>query len=183
MTGIINEEWRSITGFANYQVSNIGRVRNVKTEKILKPGLQARGYYQATLYKEGKRTWDYVHRLVAREFVDNPEGRLIVDHIDNNKSNNCVNNLRWVNASQNNMNSRKNTKAFSSFKGVYFNKRANKWQAYIKFGEKLTHLGVFENEKEAAKKYNEAAILHFGEYALINEFEESDDEETEEETD
>ena len=45
ITGVINEEWRAFSGYANYQVSNIGRVRNVKTERILKPNIRKDGYY------------------------------------------------------------------------------------------------------------------------------------------
>ena len=176
MTGIINEEWRSISEFANYQVSNIGRVRNVKTESCLKPNLLACGYYVITLCKNGITSSHRINRLVAQEFIHNPESKPNVDHIDHNTKNNCINNLRWVSQSQNCMNRVKQSNTSSAFKGVSFNKRANKWKAYIKFDEKLTHLRYFVSEKEAAKKYNEYAILHFGEHALINEFDDSDEE-------
>ncbi len=51
ITGIINEEWRSVSGYANYQVSNIGRVRNVKTEKILKPNIEKPAIIESTFTK------------------------------------------------------------------------------------------------------------------------------------
>ncbi len=173
------EIWRSINNHTNYEVSCFGRVRNATTGRILKPTLRASGYYRVCLCK-GKKGFDYlIHRLVAQEFIVNPEGKPNVDHIDHDTKNNFVSNLRWVSQSQNNMNSLKRTNTSSKFKGVSFNKAKHKWHAYINISGNRTNLGYFHNEKDAAKKYNEAAIELFGEYALINEFDESD-EETEE---
>ena len=70
---IINEAWRSIAGYINYQVSNVGGVRNAKTERILKQAFytlrhRTINYYGVSLTNDaGKKTWS-VHRLVAREF-------------------------------------------------------------------------------------------------------------------
>ena len=105
-TGIINEEWRSVSGNANYQVSNIGRVRNVKTERILKPRIGGSGkcYFIVALCKDSARANSYIHRHVAQEFIDNPDSKKYVDHIDHNKTNNTILNLRWVSNSENSMN-------------------------------------------------------------------------------
>lgn len=94
-------EWRKIKGFEKYSVSNAGDVRNDKTGRILKPHISTSGYYQIMM---GRKTIpQYVHRLVAIAFIDNPENKCEVDHIDGNKLNNTLLNLRWVTKSENRM--------------------------------------------------------------------------------
>ena len=84
------EEFRVIKDFENYEVSNFGRVRNVKTGKILKPYC-IRGYCYVDFHNKKTRA---VHRLVSFAFISNPNDKPIIDHIDNNPSNNNVCNLR-----------------------------------------------------------------------------------------
>ncbi len=105
----------------------MGRVKNIKTEKILKQSTDKRRYCRASLYKDGKVSKFSIHRLVAQEFVDNPERKLYIDHMDRNSSNNCINNLRWVGNSQNRMNRTKSSNKSSAFKGVSFNKKLGRW--------------------------------------------------------
>ena len=93
---IINECWRSVSEYENYQVSNIGRVRNVSTSKILKPRLNRQGYYQVKLYQNKIVKTYRVHKLVANEFLIKPDDKLIIDHINRNKTDNQITNLRWV---------------------------------------------------------------------------------------
>ena len=171
ITGIINEEWRSVSGNANYQVSNIGRVRNVETERILMPRVGGSGkcYFIVALYKDNTRANSYIHRHVAQEFIDNPDSKKYVDHIDHNKTNNTILNLRWVSNSENSMNRMKRQNTSSKYKGVSFLKRENKWVANIMLNGRRKHIGYFTNEKEAGRKYNEAAIDLFGVHAFLNE--------------
>ena len=168
ITGIINEEWRSVSGNANYQVSNIGRVRNVNTEKILKPRVGGSGkcYFIVALYKDNTRANSYIHRLVAQEFIENSDNKKYVDHIDHNKTDNTILNLRWVSKSQNGMNRTKQANTSSKYKGVCFHKQRKKWNAQIMLDGKRKHIGLFTNEKEAAAKYNEAALDLFGTHAF-----------------
>ena len=105
---------------------------------------------------------------------------LQIDHIDNNPSNNKIDNLREVTNSQNSFNQKKskfyNGKLTSSkYKGVSWNKAAKKWQAMIKINGKSVGIGYFIYEQEAAQAYNETAIINYGKYAKINEFFEEDD--------
>ena len=105
MTEIINECWRTVSEYNNYQVSNIGRVRNVTTSNILTP-INKKGYHCIGLYKNSGMQNYRTHALVAQEFIVKPTtySKLMIDHIDRNKQNNQVNNLRWVSNSQNQMN-------------------------------------------------------------------------------
>ncbi len=107
-----------------------------------------------------------IHRLVANEFIENPDNKPFVDHINRTVNDNTIKNLRWVSKSENSMNRTKQQNASSTYKGVSFNKPANKWHARIKLDGKNKHLGYFASEKEAAVKYNEAAIEHFGEHVF-----------------
>ena len=183
ITGIINEEWRSVSGNANYQVSNIGRVRNVKTEKILKPRIGGGGkcYLIVALYKDNTRANSYIHRLVAQEFIENPDNKKYVDHIDHNGTDNTILNLRWVSNSENSMNRAKQANTTSKYKGVCFRKKENKWVANIMLNGRRKHIGYFTNEKEAGRKYNESAIELFGVHAFLNEISSDEDEEEKEE--
>lgn len=93
--------WITITDFPNYEVSDAGEVRNVITGNVLKGGLDRCGYCRVTL---SDRKVHKVHRLVALHFIENPENKPCVDHIDRDRTNNHVNNLRWATVSENNQN-------------------------------------------------------------------------------
>lgn len=85
----------------NYEISNYGRIKNTKTNHIVKPDKEEKGYCRLSIKVNGKKKHFAVHRLVAIAFIPNPENKKQVDHIDNNKTNNRVENLRWVSNKEN----------------------------------------------------------------------------------
>lgn len=89
--------WKPITDYVGlYEVSSEGRVRNVKTGKILKPKNNRRGYLFVGLHKNGAVKNRYIHRLVAQAFIPNPNKLPEVNHKDEIKANNNLDNLEWV---------------------------------------------------------------------------------------
>lgn len=83
-------------------------MRNTRTKKMLKLSLDKDGYYRVSLYTNNKKYNKPVHRLVALTFLENPDNLPIVDHIDKDRTNNCVNNLRWVDYKGNSRNAKFN---------------------------------------------------------------------------
>lgn len=102
-----DEEWRSIEGFPNYEVSSLGRVRD-NQKIILKQRICSVGYYIVNLINEALDLSQIrVHRLVAMAFISNPNNLPLVDHINQNKLDNSIENLRWLSKSGNAINSKK----------------------------------------------------------------------------
>ena len=107
----MKEIWKDIEGYEGiYQVSNTGKVRSLdrkvwnytKKGRILKMHNNGHGYYNVSLYSEEKNEkHSYIHILVAKAFIPNPNNYEQVNHKDFNKSNNCVDNLEWVSRKQN----------------------------------------------------------------------------------
>lgn len=98
------EIWKTVIvngeTYKNYQVSNLGRIlslnyRGTGRAELLEPADNSNGYLMVYLYKNRKGKWCLVHRLVAEAFLPNPDNLPQVNHIDENKENNRVNNLEW----------------------------------------------------------------------------------------
>ena len=118
-----SENWKSIDGYRNYQVSWWGRVSNTKTGRILKPGLSTMGYRFVILSTDGKTHIHYIHKLVAHEWVGNPEKKRCVDHRDGDRTNNHFENLRPATHAENNRNRSKRANASSIYYGVSWGKK------------------------------------------------------------
>lgn len=95
------ELWIIIREFPKYEVSNYGRIRNVKTGRILKTYINDRGYECVTLHKNRIQYVKRVHRLVADAFYDGNHSGLDVNHIDGNKLNNNLSNLEFCTRAEN----------------------------------------------------------------------------------
>jgi hypothetical protein len=140
----------------DYAVDDSGNVYSLKFSKCrkLSPRLDGHGYHHVILYKDGKMKTHKVHRLVAQAFLDDYSEDLDVDHIDGDKQNNQIWNLRMVTHQQNHFNR-------TTAKGYYWNKNKEKWQAQIKVNYKTKNLGYFDTEAEARDAYLTAKkILH-----------------------
>lgn len=95
------EIWKEICGFENYMVSNRGRIFSKKNNRIIKPTPDQKGYLRISFYENGKGNTQKVHRLVAAAFIQNEMNYPQVNHIDEDKKNNCVDNLEWCDNSYN----------------------------------------------------------------------------------
>lgn len=96
----MEEIWKTIEGYPNYMISNLGRVKslnyhNTGKEKILNLYKKTGGYLYVCLTKNKKHKWYRVHRLVAEALIPNSNNYPQVNHKDENKQNNCVENLEW----------------------------------------------------------------------------------------
>ena len=96
------EQWQRVTGLSMYEVSNKGRVRSLYTGKILKLTPIPTGYLYASMVENGRRFNKSVHRLVAKAFVPNPDGKPEVNHLNEDRTDNRAENLEWCTRSENN---------------------------------------------------------------------------------
>lgn len=95
----MSEIWRNIEGYEGlYKISNKGRVKSLYngSERILRPSWMTGGYLYVVLCKNGNQSNQRIHRLVAKAFIPNPENLPEINHKDENKKNNCVENLEWM---------------------------------------------------------------------------------------
>lgn len=83
-----------------YEINKMGQIRNKTTHKLLKPAMRE-GYLFYVLRIHGKSTYHRAHILVAKQFIPNPENKPMVNHIDEDRSNSCIDNLEWVTAKEN----------------------------------------------------------------------------------
>ena len=159
------ENWKIINDFQDYEVSDFGNVRNIKTQKILKPfkcyNLKKPGYerYKVKLFKNKKGYKKYIHQLVARAFLEipktNPDGTLLdlktlqINHKDCNTSNNNVLNLEWCDSGYNNR-SREQAKPIKCVETNEIFPCA--FYAAEKYGVSISHLQNTANPNDKGKK-------------------------------
>jgi hypothetical protein len=148
------EVWADIPNYEGYQVSNLGRVKSLKygKERILKIGTNNHGYYYVVLYIKNSTKNKTVHQLVAMAFLNHtPNGHtLVVDHINNDKTDNTLGNLQIITSREN---TSKDRKGISKHTGVNWSKERKKWRTQIKINGKYKHLGYFNCEEDAAYAY------------------------------
>lgn len=108
----MKEVWKDIEGYEGlYQVSDLGRVKRVKTNRVLKGSEDSWGYLKVNLSKNNIKSQQIIHRLVAQAFIPNPDNKSQVNHIDENKTNNMVSNLEWMTAKENSNHGTRNERA------------------------------------------------------------------------
>lgn len=138
------ETWKQIKGYDDYFVSDQGRVKSVKkrfgkipTETILKEQNIWTGYKRVTLVQNSKSKSIFVHRLVAEAFLENPENKPIINHINGDISDNRLENIEWCTQKENSNRSEK-----------------------VKNGERYNSIKVIDNEGNVFNSYRSAARFY-----------------------
>jgi len=185
----MEEIWKDIPGYEGYQVSNFGRVRSCR--KVLSDGttfftsnsgewkvlnnyteILSSGYIRivSKIRKLGAKSHQKfsTSRLVWQAFNGLIPDDKVIDHIDRNPTNNFIENLRLCTKAQNSQNRKKHSNSKQKFRGVSFDPKKKLYRASIQCNNKKINLGRFKKEIDAAKKYNEAALLYHGEFANLN---------------
>lgn len=156
------EIWKDITGYEGlYQVSNYGRVKRNFDLKVLKIYDNGIGYKFVSLNLNGKHKTHYLHRLVAKHFIENLNNYLEVNHLDFDKSNNKFDNLEWCSRESNMLhyynksgkrilNSNKMDKLFK----IDLYKPTNKYRLRVTINGQTKHLGYFKSYELAVDKQN-----------------------------
>lgn len=158
------ETWISIAGAPQYSVSSLGRVMSFKRRRprLLNGGVNGNGYREIAI--NGRKM--SLARLVAMAFLQNPEGLAEVDHVDRNKLNNRLDNLRWASRTTNMLNRR--TWGDCCYRGVTYHKQSRKYLAQISHQGAMVHLGSYDSPEEAASVFDFHARELRGAGAFVN---------------
>ncbi len=160
------ECWKDISGYeGKYQISNKGRIKSIlftnnqitkKQDKIMKPQLRNK-YLIINLSKDSKRKQYSIHRLVAQEFIKNPNNYNVVNHLDYNTLNNNADNLEWCTQKQNvkhsvcHMKGKAHMRMPKELYGITYREKYNNYELAIK----QKYYGKYKTLEEAKKKRDE----------------------------
>jgi hypothetical protein len=164
------ERWSAIEGYEGYEISTKGRVRSywkkkyndknpkhiIITFKILSINIStSTGYKYVMLTNEIHSRPENIHRLLAKTFIPNPHNYPWVDHVDRNRTNNSLTNLRWISHHGNNINIERQQQNSSGFRGVGIaNDREKKYYAHGKTRDGQKYKKYFYNLEEAIEYRN-----------------------------
>ena len=116
-----------INGFENYLIYEDGKVFSKKSNKFLKPFNTKKGYLHIDLHNNKKRKTHKIHRLVGLHYIPNPDNKPQIDHIDRNKLNNDISNLRWMTNKENCNNKGIKITNTSGHTNIHYAPRYNRW--------------------------------------------------------
>ena len=127
---------RDVVGYENiYGVTSCGKVYSYKSKKFLKPLVDKDGYLFVQLYKDRKMKPYKIHRLVASAYLPNPDNLPEVDHIDNDKTHNYVNNLQWLSHKDNSRKSKNKPILQYDLDGNFI----KEWECTADVGKEVQH--------------------------------------------
>lgn len=171
------EEWKDIKGYESlYKISNYGNIKSYhKKEKLLKLNTDKNGYVIVALSKNGKKHYFKLHRLVAQTFIDNPNNYPQINHKDENKRNNNVNNLEWCTSKYNNnygtrINKVKRKLSKCVYQYTLDNKLIKKWNSLAelkKQGYCISKISETCNHKDGRRIFNNYIWKYEDEVDLI----------------
>ena len=143
-----------IQNYPNYLIYDDGRVYNKKRKIFMKQYFDKDGYCRVNLCKDNKKKTFRIHRLVALHYISLVDGKNEVDHIDRNKSNNDISNLRWANSSENNLNKKVHKNNKCGHKNIFLSK-SNIYRVDIQRNNKRVYCKTFKTLEEAIIKRDE----------------------------
>lgn len=156
------EIFKRLNDFKDYEVSNFGRVRNIKRNSFLTPQISKRGYYCVSFGGRKIKKTKNIHRLLGIYFINNGvDGNFIVDHKDNNPLNNSLDNLQLISKRENSTKDRINATGESC---VY--PSLKRFRVRIKIDGVRREFGTFATVKEAVKKRDEV-LDRLNKYQLV----------------
>jgi hypothetical protein len=155
--------WYEIPRYPKYKISKFGEIISLKTNKILSASPNSDGYPQVRLFNEFGKCQYKVHKLMAFVFLNHKSTYqnkgIVVDHIDNNRKNNNLYNLRLVTPRENRIKSSHiNNNKTSKYIGVCYDKNRDKWFSSIKINGKQYNLGRYSTQEEASEAYQKKLI-------------------------
>lgn len=172
----MQEIWKPVKDYEGYyEVSNLGRIKSlartvINTGRVLKEKynafhLKRDGHYSVLLSKDCVKRTLSLHRLVANEFLPNPENKRVINHIDGNKLNNRIDNLEWVSYRENSCHYYQNINTGTPV-GVFKIKKYNKYLAHAHVDGKKVFLG-YHNTPESAYQ---ARVKYFESNNIKNKY-------------
>ena len=166
----LTEEWKQYKD-TPYFVSNLGRVKrtfkNGRTN-FLNGAITTGGYISMELVRRPERFTPFIHTLVAECFIDNPENKPMIDHINQVNTDNRACNLRWATNSENHRNITplrvNNSSGCAGIQSRTYNGVHTTWRVRISLNNQRINIGDFKDYDDAVKARREAELKYFGEY-------------------
>ena len=152
---VIIELIQPIIGYPSYEISNLGNI--YRNDIKLKPWKNTKGYLQIDLFENGIRKTKRVHRLVYENFGINWNSDLTIDHLNFDRTDNRLENLRLITSCKNASKRNKNGH-YSKYYGINYHKEKEKWMAKIRRNHKNIFHKYFDTEEEAMLARNQFII-------------------------
>lgn len=148
---MIEEIWKTIPLYPNFLASNLGQIKHATRGTVRVQTLDRYGYKFITVNSKGRQKALRVHKAVAAAFLGDPCG-LVVNHKDQDRTNNRAENLEYVTIRENTTNGKNCKKKHT---GAMLNKRTGSWVSNIMVGGKLKRIGSYPTEAEASNAYKQ----------------------------